>query len=122
MSATTTPPTTTVTQSAAPLPVDQLWTPQTIIALAFVLIAAGCVAAVFAMGEVATRSQTIGAVMSIASMVAGFYFGSSRGSQAKDQAQTAPAATGTTTTTVVPASTTTIVQPASPVINTGTLP
>jgi len=62
----------------------QLWTPQLIIGLIGMAIVAGTVAAVFVIGDVQLRSQTVGGVMSLGGMVAAYYFGSSHGSQDKD--------------------------------------
>ncbi len=63
---------------------DSLWSPQSVIALVGMLIFAGVVAAVFVLGSSELVSQTVGGVLAIAGMITSFYFGSSKGSQAKD--------------------------------------
>lgn len=68
---------------------DSLWTPQSIVAFYGMSIFAGTVAAVFLFGTPETRSQTVGGVLAIASGIIGFYFGSSSGSQKKDERQAA---------------------------------
>lgn len=61
------------------------WTsPQTVIALLFLAILAGTVGAVFWFHDPQTISQTVGGVLGIAGMVAGFYFSSSVSSRRKD--------------------------------------
>ena len=101
MSETTTTP---VTQS-----VDNLWSPQTLVALYGITIVAAAIAGVFIKGDVPTIQLVIGVVLGYGSAVFSFYFGSSKGSQNKDAALIA--ATPTTTTTVTPAATTTTTTP-----------
>ena len=65
-------------------PTDSLWSPQTIVGLVAMGITAGTIAAIFEVGDKPTIAQTVGGVMTLAGTVVGFYFGSSKGSQAKD--------------------------------------
>ena len=134
---------TTITPPTVPPP-EQLLTPQTIIALIGLAIVAGTVSATFWKGDPATQQLVTGVVLgTFGAAIFNFYFGSSKGSQAKDAQATAkdaaiaalvgvqpapaPLPPGATTTTVVPASTTTTTVPAStttvvqpPVGNPGT--
>lgn len=64
---------------------DRWGSPQTVIALAFLLILGGTVCAVFWFHDAQTISQTVGGILGIAGMVAGFYFGSNAASQRKDE-------------------------------------
>jgi glucose uptake protein GlcU len=70
------------TAPVAPHP--SLLTAQFAIALIGMAIVAFTVVAVLLYGDPQTKSQTIGAVMALGSAIAGFYFGSSKGSQDKD--------------------------------------
>jgi len=81
----------TPSSPAAPPP-DPLISPQTIVAVIGMLIVAGTVAAVFVIGTPETKSQTVGGVIAIGGTIIGYYFGSSRGSQAKDAGLIAAAA------------------------------
>jgi multisubunit Na+/H+ antiporter MnhC subunit len=82
--------------SAAPLP-EPLFTAQTLIAMAGVLIVAGTIAGVFLKGDQATLQLVIGLVIgAFGSPVFQFYFGSSKGSQRKDEAKIAQDAKTTT--------------------------
>jgi len=76
----TTTPITAVTSSLE----DRLWSPQTIVGMFAMAIVAGTIAAIFLVGDKPTIAQTVGGVMTMGGTVIGFYFGSSRGSQAKD--------------------------------------
>ena len=99
-------------------PADPLWTPQTIIALLGMGMVAGTIAGVFLKGDPPTLQLVVGLVIgTYGGSVFSFYFGSSKGSQKKDDALAAreagmipaaqqPGATTTTTTTV----------PAAPVV------
>ena len=64
--------------------VDDWRSTQSLVAFMAMLIVAGSVAAVFWHGDAQLIGQTVGGVLAIGSAVVGFYFGSSRGSQAKD--------------------------------------
>lgn len=86
MSDTTTP----VPPAPPTLPADSLWTPQTIIGLYALTIGACTIAGIFFIGDKPTIAQTVGGVMTILGTVVGFYFGSSRGSQAKDERAAQP--------------------------------
>jgi hypothetical protein len=87
---------------AAPLP-EPILTAQTIIAMAGILMVAGTIIAVFLKGDAATQQLVVGFVMgTFGSSVFQFYFGSSRGSQRKDDAKFAQDAKTTTATTTVP--------------------
>jgi len=64
---------------------DSIYSPQTIIALAVLAIVAGTVIGVFIKGDPPMMNTIAGLVVgSGIGSVTGFYFGSSRGSQAKD--------------------------------------
>jgi hypothetical protein len=87
-----------------------LLTPQTVIGYIGMAIGGGVVAAVMMWGDPQTKSQTIGQVLTIMAMIVGFYFGSSSGSQAKDETiarRDQPPPT-TTTVSAPPATVTTI--------------
>lgn len=78
---------------------DSLWSPQTVIALCVLVIVAGTVIGVFLKADLPTVNTIAGLVVgSGLGGVVGFYFGSSRGSQAKDER----AAAATTTTGGIP--------------------
>jgi len=65
--------------------VTDTWTsPQTVIALVLLAILGATVAGVFWFHDAQTVSQTVGGVLGIAGMVAGFYFGSTASSKRKD--------------------------------------
>jgi len=65
--------------------VDSIYSPQTIIALAVLAIVAGTVIGVFVKGDAPMMNTIAGLVVGAGiGSVTGFYFGSSRGSQAKD--------------------------------------
>lgn len=55
-----------------------------VIGIATMLIVAGSVTAIFLMGNDSAISQTIGAILSLGGTVVGYFFGSSAGSQKKD--------------------------------------
>ena len=64
---------------------DSLYSPQTIIALSMLAIAAGTVIGVFLKGESELLSTVVGFVLGTGfSAVANFYFGSAKSSQTKD--------------------------------------
>lgn len=80
------PPVPDPTPDSAPaLSTDSLWTPQAVVGLALVVILAGTVVAAFAYGTAEMRSQTVGGVVALSGAVVQYYFGSSRGGQAKDE-------------------------------------
>ena len=73
---------------------DLLWTPQTIIALAGILIVAGTIIGVFWKGDAPTLQLVVGLVIgTFGSSIFQFYFGSSKGSQDKDVTIATQAAT-----------------------------
>ena len=85
MSGTTTPP----AESAA----DSLMNPMFIITMTLLAIAAGTIAAVFLGSDTAVKNVVAGTVVGgIIGSITGFYFGSSKGSQAKDATIAAQAA------------------------------
>lgn len=114
MSGTTTPPASPTTLA------EPLLTGQNIIALYAMTILAGTVAMVLAFGTPETKSQTVGGILALGGLVGGFYFGSSRSSQAKDATNASQAATiaaqavAPLASVAPPGSTTTIVTPAAP--------
>jgi len=71
--------------TAVVLAADSLWSPQTIIGMFAMTIVAATIGGIFVVGDAPTISQTVGGVMTLGGTVVGFYFGSSRGSQAKDE-------------------------------------
>jgi len=101
-----------VSDTATPVATDSLWSPQTIVGLVAMAITAGTIGAIFMVGDKPTIAQTVGGVMTLAGTVVGFYFGSSKGSQSKDNL--IAASTPTTVTTVTPAATTTTTAPTDP--------
>lgn len=90
--------------------VDNLWSPQTLVALYGITIVAAAIAGVFIKGDVPTIQLVIGVVLGYGSAVFSFYFGSSKGSQNKDAALAA-SVTPTTTTTITPTVATTTTTP-----------
>lgn len=65
---------------------NESWTsPQTVIALLLLAILGGTVGAVFWFHDAQTVSQTVGGILGIAGMVAGYYFGSTATSRKKDE-------------------------------------
>lgn len=79
-------------------PADSLWNPQTIIALAGIVVGAGAMVGAFLLpNPTAIQGGIIGTVIGMTlGQVYPFYFGSSRGSQAKDAVIAQQAATTTT--------------------------
>lgn len=95
MSGTTTPPATPA--AAAQEASDSLLTPQFILAGVTMAIVAGTVGAVLLHGDDGNIKLVLGFVFGLGSGVGGFYFGSSKSSQAKDAvlaAQVAPVVAG----------------------------
>jgi H+/Cl- antiporter ClcA len=91
--------TTAAPDPAAPVqatvpPPEPLWTPQTIIALIGLAIVGGTVAAVFTKGDTGSQQLVTGIVLgTFGAAIFSFYFGSSKGSQAKDAQASAKDAT-----------------------------
>jgi hypothetical protein len=94
MSATTTPTAAVVAQEAN----DSLLSPQFILAGITMGIVAGTVAAVLLHGDDGNIKLVLGFVFGLGSGVGGFYFGSSKSSQAKDAVLASQVTVPTTTT------------------------
>ena len=98
----------------APAPVsatNSLLNPTFLMAIGSMAIVAGTVASVLWTGDDGNIKLVLGFVLgSMGGGVVSFYFGSSKSSQAKDEASTVPLV-GTTTTTVTPITTTTTTEP-----------
>ena len=77
---------------------EPMLSPQMVIGLYLCTIAAATIAGAFFIGDKSTIAQVVGGVMTILGTVAGFYFGSSKGSQSKDAALAAAATPPTTGT------------------------
>lgn len=94
---------------------DSLMSPQFILAVMLLVIAAGTIAAVFIKGNPEVQNVIAGTVIgTILGAITGFYYGSSKGSQNKDAATILPATSvtpppipGTVVTTTTPPATVT---------------
>ena len=110
MSGTTEPTTTTVTPTANPT--DSLKSPQFIMSVMGVLMIGGCFGYNTIIGSDATKQIVLTAMISLSSVIFGFWLGSSKSSQAKDDkippTPLVVPSVGTTTTTVTPITTTTV--------------
>ncbi len=90
----------TTTQTAQQASDKSLWSPQVVIAMTLLVIGAATVAGVFLKGDAATINVIAGVVIGAAiTGPSSFYFGSSKGSQAKDATIAAAVPVQTTTTT-----------------------
>lgn len=91
------------TPPAAPTP-EPIWTAQTILAVYGMTIAGMILGAILYKSDPQMNSQALVGAFGIISVITGFFFGSSKGSQDKDKAKAEQeAAPGTKTVSVIPA-------------------
>ena len=90
----------TITPAAPPEP---LLTPQVIIGLVSMAIAGGTIATVLYQGDPQLRSQALVGAIGYGGTILGWFFGSSKGSQAKDQTIAAQAAAASSAPAAPPA-------------------